>query len=410
MGWLDKVFSKAKRPKNANMNLNVSMKGYEPTFSSFGNLTIQSKIVYSALQMKTRFFGKLDPRHIRIREDKIELVTDSSVARLMRTPNDYQTTYDFLTQAYFMRELQNNCFIYPDYYISNAGQKIYTGMYILLPSAAPVIEEDQSGKLFMRFLFINPDREVVFPYEDLIVWKKNIEDNQFLGGGRYDRMADADLLNSLSAYHTAKEAVAEAAKLGCFLDGIIKVNVYAADDEKTKKVRDQFIKDLRDNKSGIGVLDQQADYQNIQRSLKMVDAATLAEIKNNVLVGIGMTMDMLQGKFTEADKESFYENWIEPAAISLGQAMSKCFFSQWQTSYGDQIQLYPKKVQLMSTNEITKVVQSTINAGVFTLDEYREMYGYAPLPNGEGQQRPRGFNNLDGGVNNEKGVNNEPKE
>ena len=62
------------------------------------------------------------------------------------------------------------------------------------------------------------------------------------------------------------------------------------------------------------------------------------------------------------------------------------------------------KIQLMSTSEITKVVQATIAAGVFTLDEYREMYGYAPLPNGEGLARPRGYNNLDnefGGVTNE---------
>ena len=300
-----------------------------------------------------------------------------------------------------MREKDNNCFIYPDYYISNANQKIYTGMYILLPAMAPVIEQDESGKLFMRFLFINPDREVVFPYEDIIVWKKNIEDNQFLGGGRFDRMADADLLNSLNAYNTAKEAVAEASKLGCYLDGIIKVNAYAAANDKAQQIRDEFIEDLKKNKSGIAVLDNGAEYQNIQRSLKMVDAATLQEIKNNVFLHTGVTMEMLQGKFTEADKESFYENHIEPAALSLGQAMSKVFFSQWQTSYGDQVQLYPKKVQLMSTSEITRVVQATINAGVFTLDEYREMYGYAPLPNDEGKQRPRGFNNLDGGVNNQ---------
>ena len=207
------------------------------------------------------------------------------------------------------------------------------------------------------------------------------------------------MLNSLSAYHTAKEAVAEASKLGCYLDGIIKVNAYAATSDKAQQIRNEFIADLKANKSGIAVLDNGAEYQNIQRSLKMVDAATLAEIKNNVFLHTGVTMDMLQGKFTEADKEAFYEGHIEPASISLAQAMSKVFFSQWQTSYGDQIHLYPKKVQLMSTSEITKVVQSTINAGVFTLDEYREMYGYAPLPNDEGKQRPRGFNNLDGGKN-----------
>lgn len=404
MGWLNKLFSKAKPKKNASYNMNVSMKGYQPVFTSFGQNILYSDIVLSALKMKARFFGKLEPKHIRIREDKTELVTDSSVARLLRQPNNFQTMYDFLSQAYFMREKDGNCFIYADYYISNANQRIYTGLYILLPSMQPIIEQDDSGKLFIRFQFVNPAREVLFPLEDIIIWKQNMEDNQFVGGGRFSGMANADLLNSLQAYQTSKEAIAEAAKLGCMIDGIIKINGYASDDEKIQKIRNDFITDLQNNKSGIGVLDNGADYINVQRSLKMVDSATLREIKENVLLHTGVTIEMLEGKFGETEKEAFYENWIEPAAISLAQAMSKVFFSQWQTSYGDRVELYPMKIQLMSTSEITKVVQATIAAGVFTLDEYREMYGYAPLPNGEGLARPRGYNNLDnefGGVTNE---------
>lgn len=395
MGWLEKIFSKAKSKNNANYNLNVSTKGYEPIFTAFGSNILYSDLIYSALRMKARFFGKLEPRHIRIREDKTELVTDSSVARLLRQPNEFQTIYDFLTQAYFMREKDGNCFIFADYYKSTANQKIYTGLYILLPSMQPIIQQDESGKLFIRFQFVNPSREVLFPLEDIIIWKHNMEDNQFLGGGRFASMANADLLNSLQAYQTSKEAVAEAAKMGCMIDGILKVNTLAPNNEKTQAIRDQFIQDLKTNKSGIGVLDNGADFLNIQRQLKMVDSATLKEIKENVLLHTGVTIEMLEGRFSESEKEAFYENWIEPASISLGQAMSKVFFSQWQTSYGDRVELYPQKIQLMSTSEITKVVQATIAAGVFTLDEYREMYGYAPLPNGEGLARPRGYNNLD---------------
>ncbi len=395
MGWLQKIFSKAKAKNDADYNLNVSMKGYEPTFTAFGSNILYSDIVLSALKMKARFFGKLEPKHIRIRDNTTELVTDSTVARLLRQPNDFQTPYDFLTQAYFMREKNSNCFIYADYYKTREGQKVFTGLYILLPIMTPIIQQDESGKLFIRFQFVNPSREVIFPYEDIIVWKKDIEDYQFLGGGKHSSMANADLLNSLQTYQTSKEAVAEAAKMGCMIDGIIKVNAYASDNEKTQKIRDNFIADLKANKSGIGVLDNQADFLNIQRQLKMVDSQTLKEIKENVLLHTGVTIEMLEGNFSEQAKEAFYENHIEPAAISLGQAMSKVFFSQWQTSYGDRVELYPMKIQLMSTSEITKVVQATIAAGVFTLDEYREMYGYAPLPNGEGLARPRGYNNLD---------------
>jgi len=180
-------------------------------------------------------------------------------------------------------------------------------------------------------------------------------------------------------------------------DGYLKVNSYTAGTvgEQNKKLRDDFLKDIRAGK-GIPVLDNGADYVELKRQLKMVDAATLKEIKETALIYEGVTIDVLTGKMTVQDKEAFYENWIEPAAISLGQAMSKVLFSQWQTTHGDQIILYPHKVQLMATSEIVSIIQSTISAGVLTIDEYREMLGYSPLANNEGQARPRGFNNLDG--------------
>lgn len=396
MGWLDKIFSKAKPKNNADYTLNVSMKGYEPTFTGFGKNINYSDIVLCATFLKMRFFGKLEPRHVRIKGDQMELVQDSSVARLMRQPNEFQTMYDFLTQAYFIREIYNNCFIYPDYYISNANQRIYTGMYILLPSMTPIIQQDESGKLFIRFQFVNPSREVLFPYEDIVVWKNNIEDNQFLGGGTFSTMGNADLLNSLQAYQTSKEAVAEAAKMGCLIDGIIKVNAYVSDNEKTQTIRNNFISDLKSNKSGIGVLDQGADFLNIQRQLKMVDAATLKEIKENVLLHTGVSIDMLMGKANEDEKNFLFENFIQPACISLQQAMSKVFFSQWQTTFGDKIEIYPRKYELMTIPQKINLIQATMAAGVFTIDEIREMTGYAPLPNGDGKARPRGYNSLDG--------------
>lgn len=396
--FLAKIFKPNQKKGANNFNLALGMKGYEPSFTAFGTQKLYSDLVLSSIKLKQRFFGKLEPRHVRSKDGKLVTITDSPVARLMRTPNSYQTTYDFLTQAYFMREKWSNCYILADYYKTKEGNKYFTGMYVLLPNERPLLIEDDSGKLFLEFYFNGYGSPVVFPYEDIIIWRKDMQDYQYQGGGLYDAKADADLLTSLDAYHQIKQTIAEAAKLSCTFDGILKVNTYAADNSKVQAVRDAFIKDIQSNAGGIPVLDNQADYQSVTRQLKLVDAATLKELKENVLLHTGVTIEMLEGKFTNQDKEAFYENHIEPAALSLGQAMSKVFFSQWQTSYGDQIILYPHKVQLMATSEIVSIISSTISAGVFSIDEYREMLGYAPLENGEGNVRPRGFNNLDGTV------------
>lgn len=396
---LSKIFKPKSKKVNSSFNDAISMVGYEPSFSKFGSNTLYSNIVYNAVQMKCRYFGKLEPRHVRNDNGKITVINDSSIAKILKNPNHYQTTYEFLAQAYFMRRKDRNCYILADSYKTNGGSNYYTGLYILLPNSKPILKEYDNGDLYYCFSFDGYSHYVELDYKDVIVWRDNLEDNQYMGGGNYDAQAQADLLTNLEAYHTIKETIAEAAKMGCMFDGYLKINAYAADDDKAKKMRDKFMADIKANKGGIPVLDNGADYNSLSRQLKMVDAATLKEIKENAFISEGVTIEMLTGKMTTQDKEAFYENWIEPAAISLGQAMSKVFFSQWQQSHGDQIVLYPHKVQLMATSEIVSIIQSTISAGVFKIDEYREMLGYAPLENGEGEQRPRGFNNLDGNSN-----------
>lgn len=389
--WLASLFKPKAKKQTASFNDIVSMIGYEPKFSRFGTQVLYSNLVLSALQTKQRFFGKLEPRHIKYVDGKTEVITDSTIAKVLRNPNHYQTTYDFLTQAYFMREKDKTCYILVDRYKTTGGYWYNENLIVLLPSDKPELKEE-NGQLYWIFTFDGWREPVIFNYTDIIVWKKDIEDNQYMGGGRFSTNANADLLNTLQAHRTITESVAEASKLGCMFDGLLKVNAYGSDNEKTQAIRDAFFEDIKNNKGKIPVIDNGVEYVQIQRQLKMVDSNTLTELKQNAEISTGVSINFMTGKYTTADKEAFYETHIEPAAISLGQAMGKVMLSR----ANEAIVLYPHKVQLMATSEIVSVIQSTIAAGVFMKDEYREMLGYAPLPNGEGQTMPRGFNNLDG--------------
>lgn len=401
---LSKVF-KPKATKNyTSFNDAISMVGYEPNFSKFGSNNLYSSIIYSAVQMKCRFFGKLEPRHIRNENGRTVTITDSSIAKVLRNPNHYQTTYEFLAQAYWKRRQDKTCYIFVDSHLTNGGTRAYDGMYVLLPETKPIIKEYPNGDLYFVFKFDGYNDTIELDYTEVIPWRDNLEDNQYMGGGKYYNNASADLHSTLEAYHTIKETIAEAAKIGCMFDGYLKINGYAADNDKNKALRDTFVEDIRTAKGKVPVLDNGADYIALNRQLKMVDSATLHELKENAFIYEGVTLDMLTSNWTTQGKEAFFENWIEPAAISLEQAMSKLFFSQWQTSHGDSIKLYPHKAQLMATSEIISVIKETIAAGVFMKDEYRDMLGYEPLPDGEGQTMPRGFNNLDGVTNDTGGV------
>ena len=155
------MFPKKAQKTNKGFNEAVTMVGYEPNFSKFGSKTLYSNLIYSAVQMKSRFFAKLEPRHIRNVNGKVQAVTDSSIAKVLRNPNHYQTTYEFLAQAYFKRRQDRTCYIFADSYETNGGQKQYSGLYVLLPNAKPILKEYANGDLYYSFSFDGYNQTII---------------------------------------------------------------------------------------------------------------------------------------------------------------------------------------------------------------------------------------------------------
>ena len=48
----------------------------------------------------------------------------------------------------------------------------------------------------------------------------------------------------------------------------------------------------------------------------------------------------------------------------------------------------------MTMDEKIRMVQVAMPAGALTKDEFRELFGFAPLPNGEGDKIAQGYNTL----------------
>ena len=398
-GWLANLFKPKAKKVNIGFNDYVSMVGYEPKFSNIGSQVLYNSLMLSGLRIKQKLFAVLEPRHIKYDSDRAKTVYDSTVAKVLRNPNHYQTSFEFLAQAFFMREKDKTCYILLDRYKTTGGYWYYENMFVLLPSEKPEIYEEDN-ELYWVFTFDGWSEHVVFKFADVVPWKTDIEDNQYMGGGKYSRSADADLLNSLQAHRTITESVAEASKLGCMFDGLLKVNAFGASDEKTQAIRDKFLEDIRTNKAGLPVLDNGADYVQIQRQLKMVDGSTLKEIKENAVIASNISIEVLCGKLSKEDKKAIHTLHIKPAAISLEQALTKAIFSR----ANEAVKIYPHRSQLMDIDEVIELFKAAGALGVYKKDEWREMTGHEPLENGEGQTMPRGYNNLDGANTDTGGV------
>lgn len=399
---------KTKKKKKAGLQHAPTMTGGAPFYTSFGENVYASDIIVQSIRCKANEFKKLDPRHIRTTDGVQSVINDSSIARVLKRPNAYMTTADFLEKITILLELTKNVFIYPAWYKTKGGERYYTGLYPLKPSNVQYMT-DAAGVLYIELRFLN-GYEVTLPADEVIHWRKDYGVNDYFGGGMFGGNDNEGLLAMLERYDQLTQSIAKAIEVSCNVNAVVKYNAYA-DTEELKKEREKFVTKLQQNKSGILFMDLSSDITKLPRDVKLVDAETLKFFHDTILRANGCSLPILNGDYTKSQKEAYYEHALEGDIKSLGQAMSRGLFSDREAGYGNEIVLYPNQIQFMSMENKIAFAQIAMPAGALMKDEFRALFGYAPLPDGQGQVIAQGYNNLLDENNNNKlsneGKNNE---
>ena len=373
--------------------------GYSPIFSDFGDSIYASDIIVQAIRCKATEFKKLKPRHIRTTDGRQEVQTASSVAKILQRPNAYMTPSDFFEKVTILLELNKNAFIYPTYYITKGGEKFYTAMYPLKPSTVEYMA-DENERLYIRFTFAS-GYQVELPASDVIHWRKDYGVNDYFGGNMLGTNDNTGLLKMLQEYDKITQSIAIGLKCSMQINGLVKSGG-PMDEDRIAKVVADFNRRLANNESGLVGIDSKAEYVPVQRDVKFVDKETMEFFYKAILRNTGVSLAVFDGDFTKTQKEAFYEHALESDIKSLGEAMSKVFFTEREAAFGNEVVLYPNEIVFMSIENKLTSLQIGLPAGMFTKDEARAMLGYPPLPNGQGQVIAQGYNALLDENNNNK--------
>lgn len=388
MGLLD--FFKTKNSKKG-LTIAPTMNGTLPFYAPFGDSIYMSDIIVQSIRCKANEFKKLDPRHIGRRDGIKTVIADSSISRVLKRPNEYMSTADFLEKITILLELNKNVFIYPAYYIGADGKRVYTGLYPLRPSEVEYLVDDY-GNYFIQFCFAN-GYETTLAANSVIHWRKDYGVNDYFGGGMLGGNDDAGLLRILQQYDKLTQSIAKSLEVSCKINGIVRYNTYHGD-EQLEASRAEFEQRLTNNESGILFTDLSTEYTNVPRDVKLVDKETLQFFYETILRANGTSLPILNGDYTKAQKEAYYEHALEADIKSLGQAITRVVFTDRETAFENEIVLYPNSINFMSMENKIAALQAGLPAGLFMKDEARELLGYPPLPNGQGQVIAQGYNAL----------------
>lgn len=388
-----------RKQKKQGLNYAPTMNGSLPFYTSFGDSVYASDIVVQSIRCKANEFKKLNPRHIRRTATGTEVVTDSTIARVLRRPNEFMTTADFLEKITILLELNKNVYIFPDYYVTNAGERFYTGLYPLKPSQVQY-KMDDKGELYINLQFAN-GFETTIPSNSLIHWRKDYGVNDYFGGGMFGGNDDVGLMKMLKEYDKLLQSIAKGLEISCKINGVVNYDSYLGKEETDAAIKD-FQKRIENNESGILFTDLSTKYTDIPRDVKLVDKETLDFFYQTILRANGTSLAILNGDYTKAQKEAYYEHALEADIKSLGQAFERALLTEREISFGNEIVFYPNLINFMSMENRIAVLQTGLPAGLFLKDEGRELLGYPPLPDGQGQTVPQGYNSLLDTYNNNK--------
>ena len=130
------------------------------------------------------------------------------------------------------------------------------------------------------------------------------------------------------------------------------------------------------------------DIRQIDVKPYAIDPEQTKQIRENVFNYFGVNEKILQNTAEPEELEAFFEGCIEPFAIQFSEGMTKALFSERERSQGSYFIAIANRMQYMSTSQKVQMAKELGDRGAILIDEIRELFNYAPLPNGAGQVAP----------------------
>ena len=161
-------------------------------------------------------------------------------------------------------------------------------------------------------------------------------------------------------------------------------------DEDLRKERERFDKNNFQNGSG-GLLlfgNQFANIQQIRQEGYKVDSDQMKLIQQSVMNYFGVSEAVLQNKAVGDELDAFFNGAIEPFAIKMSDAMTRMVFTQREINGGNKILFTANRLQYMAVASKIAMAQQLGDRGILMIDEIRELFNYAPLPDGSGKHAP----------------------
>lgn len=364
-GLFDWLFPKEEPVKLANTENFKLLTAYEPIFHDYRGSIYESALVRSAIEAKARHISKL----------KVEMQGEAQPylkSKIKHKPNDWMTWPQFLARCSTILDCTNNLFIVPvqDKYLETIG------FFPVLPDRVKLLE-DKNGKMWLRYTFRNNQSGIV-EFDRCAYLNKHQFKSDFYGDNNHA------LDNTMDLIAIQDQGIKEAVKNSASYRFIAKVNNFTAPEDLAEE-RARFTRENLSGENG-GLLlfpNTYSDIKQVTDSAYRVDTDQMKLIQKNVYDYFGVNEEIIQGKAESDQLDAFFNSAVEPFAIALSESLSKAIYTDRERSFGNHVYVNANRLQYMSQTAKVTVAKELGDRGILTINEIRELFNYAPLPDGD---------------------------
>lgn len=382
------IFGNKKQTNTVTKTEMQLLSGYDAKFTTIGSNIYNSKVARQCIDRIATHCAKLVPKHI---QDSISNNIKGEINFLLQNePNPLMNTYDFIYKTISMLYTDSNAFIY----IAKDKDGFITGFYPVLALTYDLLQ-DQSGKIFLQFNFIN-GKTYTIPYLELIHLRLFYNKNDIFG------TSNKVLLTDIESAHTASEGIKNAIKTSNNLKGIIKYDAVLKQKD-IKESKDAFVRDFLslENESGIAALDGKGDFKEINLKPITLDKDQLERVNYNIFDYFGVSEKIVNNSYNAEEWNAFFEGVIEPRAIQMSSAFTNKIFSYKARKDGHKIVFTTNRLQYASLSNKINLIKVAGAFGLLTKDDGREILDMAPLGGEEGKKILQSLNNIDSNIAND---------
>ncbi len=367
MSFFTRLFNKAKQTIR-NLTSWAEVGGFKAMFSPFGRDANKSELVRSCVRALADQTAKATPT---------VSGNDNEAKRLERMlkyrPNPYMNGKDFLYKVRTQYELTNTAFIV----VMRDDLGKVQGLY---PMPYQTIEamKDPGGNLYVKFY--TGGNQYVFAWEDIIVLRKDYNENDITGD------SNDPVLNTLDLINTSNQGIANAIKSTANLRGIVKSTKAMLDPKDQKEQGEQFVKDYLslENEGGVAYLDNTMTFEPIKMEPAITNWATMREFRENLFRYFGVDDEIILSKASTEKMQVFYELRIEPFLIALSLELTSKIYTDREIAFGREVTYQSSAIQFMSMAD-KLALRPFLEDGAITPNTWCDIVG---LPHVEGGDKP----------------------